>query len=198
MNEIIFVLGYELTDKLEMHPILIESLKEALKLYNENKERQIIVSGFKPYIHEDLSVPTEASLMSKWLIDHNVSEKNISKEETTQSSVEQLCWLKEQIEKEKISRVYIVCSEFFSNRIKLYSDHIFFNFDIPIEIISASVTKSIAKDFQLIEKEKYIKAKEWLLNIEYGDCKKMLSDMKEYKQKIKDKIIDYPFLNSKK
>ena len=93
-------------------------------LWKENPERMIIASGGIG-IKEKLlmtfdDVPELSEVIKKELIDLGVPEKNIIKENRSNSTYTQLLFLPKILEKEKIEKAYIVSNEWHLSRIKAF------------------------------------------------------------------------------
>lgn len=76
--KVIVVLGYKLNDDASMDDLLKERLDLCLKLLNEEHYDKVIVSGGCP-TPPGLEI-SEADVMAKYLIEHNINEDMIIKE----------------------------------------------------------------------------------------------------------------------
>lgn len=127
MPKLIMCLGYHLEPDNSVHPVLKNRLLDAANFCKSNKNSTLLLMGSSPYGDLRKDKISEASAMKKYL-EENFSEElggtKIITKETTASTVEQLCYLKEFIAKEKlnISDLVVVSSEFFSDRVKLYAE----------------------------------------------------------------------------
>jgi len=139
---------------------------------------------------------SEASLMKEFLENNfNKKIKNIKiiKEEKTTSTVEQLCYLKKFIKKEKYKHtdLIIVSSEFFGNRVKLYVEYIL-GTKKGITFIESSIPSNLASRFKKVEKGKLVRIKNWFKNHKKGDDKSILKEQKEFQNKVKKGEIVQP------
>jgi hypothetical protein len=127
---------------------------------------------------------SEASAMKKYLEENFSGELKgieVITEEGTSSTVEQLCYLKEFIEKEKLNfpDLIIISSEFFSERVKLYAEYVFGTID-GIIFISSAVPAEIKEKFEKAEEFKLKEGRDWLAGHKKGDDKAILKEQKEF------------------
>ncbi|CAJ1180119.1 YdcF family protein [Companilactobacillus paralimentarius] len=104
-------------------PILSERLEKTIQLYNNfERKPQIIVSGSKS---SESSYETEAEMMRKYLIDHNIPESAIIKEDESINTVQNLEYSAIEIhqtwQKKTRPRVIIVTSDYHIPRTKWHA-----------------------------------------------------------------------------
>jgi hypothetical protein len=182
MSKLIVCLGYHLNRDNSLNVVLENRLKDAANLCRENTKSMLLLMGSSLY--GDRRQISEASAMRDYL------EKNFSKEimgikviteENTLSTVEQLCFLKKFMEKEKInlSDLIIVSSEFFSERVKLYAEYIFGSTE-GIIFMDSRVPLEKADNFKEAEEFKLKEGEKWLARHKKGDDKAILEEQKEF------------------
>jgi hypothetical protein len=139
---------------------------------------------------------SEALVMKRYL------EKNFKKqlkntkiitEEKTTSTVEQICFLKKLIKKEKFlySDVVIVSSKFFGNRVKLYTEYIL-GTNKGIIFLESKIPKNLEARFKKVEEGKLKVVQNWFKKHKKGDDKKILKEQKIFQRKVKEGKINQP------
>jgi vancomycin permeability regulator SanA len=192
--EIIFVLGYTLNEDGTIREMLKNRLEDTFKLYKADNTRQIIVTGAIPYTETRIPQKSQAEVMKEYLINKGINQKAIIIEDKSQSSVEQLCWLHEQIDLQKLaspSKIIVIANEFFDKRVEVYCKYIL-GPNIKFEVFGSQVPKDVRDDFAKVEADKTLKAINWLQNIEPGNYKQILNEQLSFLQKIVKKEVDYP------
>ena len=105
MSKLIVCLGYHLESDNSVSLVLKNRLFDAVNLCKKNKNSTLLLMGLSSYGDLRNDRISEASAMKKYL-EENFNEElgntKIITEETTASTVEQLCYLKEFIKKEKL------------------------------------------------------------------------------------------------
>jgi len=188
MSKLIVCLGYRLEPNDSISPVLINRLLDVVSQYNDNEDFTLLLMGSSLYGDSRKEKISEASVMEKYLRD-NFKEKlkgaKMIIEETTASTVEQLCYLKEFIEKEKLdfSNLVIVSSEFFGDRVRLYAEYVFGTID-GIIFIDSIVPAEIREKFQKAEEFKLKEGKKWLMRHEKGNSRRILKEQIEFQNKV--------------
>lgn len=184
MSKLIVCLGYHLEKNNSIPPVLKNRLLDAVNFCKSNKNSILLLMGSSPYGDLRKDKISEASAMKKYLKE-NFSEEirsaKIITEETTASTVEQLCYLKEFIAKEKLnlSDLVIVSSEFFSDRVKLYAEYILGSID-GIVFIDSLVPAEIKEKFQEVEDYELKEGINWLNIYKKGDDQAILRAQREF------------------
>jgi hypothetical protein len=125
MSKLIVCLGYHLEPDNSISLVLENRLKDTAEICSKNGNSALLLMGSSPYGDSGENKISESSVMKEYLT-NNFGEKlqgiKIITEETTTSTVEQICYLKKYMEREKInlSDLVIISSKFFSERVKLY------------------------------------------------------------------------------
>lgn len=193
MAKLITCLGYNLQSDNSVHPILVNRLKDTVEQCRKNKNSILLLMGSSPFQNSENSVVSEASAMKKYLLSNfNNLPKDIKilTEETTTSTVEQLCYLKKFVETKKLNYpdIIIISSEFFGDRVKLYVEYVFGTTQ-GIIFVESSIPKDSIAEFKKIEEVKIQQAKTWLKDYKKGDDKTILAEQKVFQNKvIKGKI----------
>ena len=188
MSKLIVCLGYRLGLDNSVPRVLKNRLLDAVNFCKNNNNSILLLMGSSPYGDLRKDKISEASAMKKYL-QENFSEKlggtKIITEETTVSAMEQLCYLKEFIEKEKfnLSDLVIVSSEFFSDRIKLYLEYVFGSID-GIVFIDSLVPVEIKEEFKKAEEYKLSEGIKWLNGHKKGDHQTILKKQREFQNKV--------------
>ena len=193
MKNIIACLGYNPNNDGVMLPIMEERIKETIRLCRENPGSLAILSGGPTFRGGSTG---DLSLAAKKYIEQNSedilpnTEFVLTNEYT--STIRELCMLREMIDKQtEPSRLTIVASEFFVDRVKLYSEYIFENLD-NIKFIGSQVPTEGMEGLREIEALKLQKGHEWLDGYRKGDYRKILGEQEAYEQKILRGEIDHP------
>jgi hypothetical protein len=122
-----------------------------------------------------------------------MSSKQLLTEEVSTSSVEQLCTLREMIKSPPTehTKIVLIASEYFIERVKLYVDYIFGSTE-KFEFIGSSIPTALASDFSAVESEKHSKAAKWLAPHKKGDYRSILKEQKEFESKVKQRQVSHP------
>jgi len=193
MAQLIFVLGYTLNKDNTIPSTLKQRLLYAVDLFNKNKNRIIIVTGSKPYTGNMSATKTQASVMKEFLLNKRIPKEKIFTEDKTQSAIEQLCWLRDKIEKksfpfDQINKIYIIASQWFDKRVKIFCKYILYQ-SIDYKVVGVKVDKKIENEFKNTEEEKFKQTQEWFQKeFKYGDYKLILKKQLEFQNnKLKQK-----------
>ena len=196
MSKLIVCLGYHLEPDNSVPSVLKNRLLDAVNLCKNNNNSILLLMGSSPYWDLGKDKISEALAMKKYLAE-NFSEElggiKIITEETTVSTVGQLCYLKEFIVREKLnlSDLVIVSSEFFSDRVKLYAEYVLGSID-GIIFIDSSVPAEIKEKFQKAEKYKLSEGIKWLNIYKKGDDQTILRAQREFQNKVMEGKIKQP------
>ena len=196
MSKLIVCLGYRLELDNSISLVLKNRLLDAIRLCKNNENPVLLLMGSSLYGDMRENKISEASAMKKYL-EENFKEElediRILTEETTLSTVEQLCYLKDFVEKKKInlSDLVVVSSEFFGDRVKLYAEYVFGKID-GIIFIDSLVPAEIREKFQKAEEYKFKEGVVWLRGHKKGDDKEILKEQKEFQSKVVKGEIKQP------
>jgi hypothetical protein len=107
-------------------------------------------------------------------------------EDKTTSTVEQLCYLKKFIKKEKIkhSNLIIVSSKFFGDRVKLYVEYIFGTKE-GVVFIESAIPKNLSVRFKKVETYKLKEVQTWFKGHKKGDDETILKEQEIFQIKVK-------------
>lgn len=188
MSKLIVCLGYHLPQDNSIPVILENRLKNVARLCIENPDSTLLLMGSSPYGESGKNKASEASVMKEYLeinFEKNLTYVKIITEETTTSTVEQLCYLKSFLQAQKLnsSDLFIVSSEFFSERVKLYAEYIFGIID-GIIFIESAVPPEARERFKELENEKIKEGIKWLAHIKKGDDATILREQQEFQRKV--------------
>lgn len=188
MSKLIVCLGYNLLSDNSISPILENRLKDALKMCMENGDPTLLLMGGSSY-HGSAEYTVSQARAMKEFLEQNFSEKikdiKVEIEEVTSSTVEQLCYLKEFIKLRRFSPadVVIISSEFFNERVKLYTEYVLGT--IEGIVFFGSVVPGEAKEkFKFTETEKLEQAQNWLKDHEKGDDKTILEEQRIFQAQV--------------
>ena len=184
MPKLIVCLGNRLNPHNSLSPVLINRLLDAVNLCRKNVNPVLLLMGSFPYGDLRKDKISEASAMKRYLEENfkeELKETKIITEETTQSTVEQLCYLKKFIQKEgfNFSDLIIISSEFFSDRVKLYTEYIFGTID-GIIFINSIVPMDMLGKFREAEEFKIKEGQDWLKGQRKGDDETILIEQKKF------------------
>lgn len=202
MKELIVCLGYSLRKNGSLPKILENRLIDCAKLCSRKPRSTLLLMGSHYYSNVNTNLPSQASAMKKYLMGKYVNELRSIKviiEEETASSVEQICYLKKLLTKDESelsrenTKITIVSSEFFNDRVKLYVKYIFGSIK-SFAFIPSEVPENMRENFRKVELEKYKKARKWLSGHIKGDSKSILKEQKEFQKKIREGKVNYPSL----
>jgi hypothetical protein len=192
MQKIIACLGYRLNPDGSINPILQNRLNDSVIESTENPNSILILMGSSMYREKDSAKISEAEAMKKYL-EKNFSESlkdvKILTEQNSTSAVEQICFLKENIQ--DASSLVIISSEFFGDRVKLYVEYIFGTTN-GITFIESKLPDTIKEKFKEIEAGKLTKAIEWLKNHTKGDFETILKEQKAFQDKVNEGMFKHP------
>ncbi len=191
MAKIIVCLGYHLNSDGSIHPILKNRLKDSVAEIAKNPDSILMLMGSSLYSETDSIKIPEAKAMQKYLENNfssSLKNTKIITEENSASTIEQLCFLKENIP--NIADLIIISSEFFGNRVRLYAEYIFDVTD-GITFIESKLPDDIREKFKEIEANKLAKAIAWLKNHQKGDFQKILEEQKAFQDKVREGKVIY-------
>lgn len=199
MPKLIVCLGYHLASDNSVSSVLKNRLLDTMKLCRDNKNSTLLLMGFSPYGNLRKDKISEASAMKKYLeenFNRELGDTKVITEETTTSTVEQLCYLKEFIEKQKLnlSDLVIVSSEFFGDRVKLYVEYIF-GTNRDIIFIESLIPPETADEFKKTEEQKLKEVITWLGKHKKGDDQAILKEQKDYQNKVVKGEIKQPWVS---
>jgi hypothetical protein len=196
--KLVACLGYNLKEDNSIHPILENRLRDSVDVCVKNNESVLILMGGVDYRDQGQQKVSQVSVMKKFL-DENFKEElentKIIVEENTTSTIEQLCYLRELIDsgefKLKYSDLVVVASEFFIERVKLYSEYIF-NTNENITFIGSDIPESIFEQFKNTEENKLREAQIWLKDYKRGDYEEILNRQKNFQEQVQKGKTNYP------
>jgi hypothetical protein len=188
MQKLIVCLGYRLRPDNSISPVLQNRLLDVVKLCSSNNVSTLLLMGSSSYGSLKMDKISEAVAMKEFL------EKNFSvelagikiiTEETTKSTVEQMCLLKNFIKKEGLqySDLIVVSSKFFSDRVKLYAEYVFGTID-GIVFIDSAVSPEMEEEFRKAEEFKLREGKNWLKHHKKGDDRTILKEQRTFQSKV--------------
>lgn len=188
MYKLVVSLGYDLRSDNSIHTILENRLKNAVDFCSKYKDSDLLLMGASSYRKAGEGLVSQASVMRDYLLKNFARELEgvkIMTEETTTSTVEQLCYLKKFIEKEKLkySDLVIVSSKFFGDRVKIYSEYIFGNTS-GIIFVESEVPPEMVERFQKVEAQKFKEIQSWLKDHKKGDDQNILKEQKEFQGRV--------------
>jgi hypothetical protein len=188
MSKFIVCLGYRLPPDNSFPAVLENRLLDAVKLCRENNGSTLLLMGAKRYGDLGEAKISEARAMKEYLeqnFGQELKRVKVLTEESTVSAMEQICYLKKLIEKEKInfSDVVIVSSQFFTERIKLYAEYVFSATD-GIIFIGSLVPQEIMEEFKEAEEQKLKDGINWLKSFKKGDDRAILKAQKDFQAKV--------------
>jgi uncharacterized SAM-binding protein YcdF (DUF218 family) len=134
----IVILGHPALKDGSPSPILRERIKKGIELYNNKISSKIICTGAavkNEYI--------EAEIIKKELLEAGISEKEIICEYRAKSTWDNIKYLKEIMEKEKMNEVVIVSNPAHVRRASIYAE----KFGIKHTIEESNIPKEIPKIF---------------------------------------------------
>lgn len=186
MRNLIFCLGFNPKNDGVILPILEERLKDCMELCKKTPGSLLILSGGYTFRERDPNGTDQSLLMKKYVQDHapNILDTTeIITDNRASTTVRELCFLREFIDSaEKKFKVTIVASDFFIDRVRLYSEYIFQNLE-DIEYVPSAVPSN-EMPFQEIEADKYKKGVEWLQGHKKGDYITILNEQDDFEKKI--------------
>ena len=196
MSKLIVCLGYSLKPDNSVHSVLENRLIDVVNLCKQNVGFTLLLMGSSRYGDLRQDKISEASAMKDYLdkkFRKALEGVKIITEETTQSTVEQLCYLKKFLEREKINLadLVIVSSEFFSERVKLYAEYIFGTID-GVTFIGSSIPTEMVENFKRAEGHKIAEGKKWLKDIRKGDDEGILKEQKAFQSGVLKGEIKQP------
>ena len=192
MSKIIACLGYHLNPDGSINSILQNRLNDSITEINKNPNSVLMLMGSFMYREKNSAGISEAEAMKKYLetnFDGSLKDIKILTEENSTSTVEQLCFLKQEIP--NISDLIIVSSEFFGDRVKLYAEYIFGTTN-GITFIESKLPDDIKEKFKEVEADKFTKAVEWLKNHKKGDFITILEEQKAFQKQVIEGRINHP------
>ena len=134
----IVILGYPALKDGTPSPILRERIKKGIELYNKKIASKIICTGSavkNEYI--------EAEIIKKELLKTGISEKKIICENKSRSTWDNIKYLKDIMEKEKLHEVVIVSNPAHVRRASIYAE----KFGIKHTVEESNIPKEIPKIF---------------------------------------------------
>jgi len=196
MSKLIVCLGYNLQPDNSIPSILENRLKDTIKLCNENKNSVLLLMGASLYQDSRENIISEALAMKNYLeknFKQEIKSIKMLTEETSTSTVEQLCYLKKFIKKEKFnySDVVIISSQFFIDRVKFYAEYIF-DTSTGIIFIESAMPQNLVGHFQSVEEGKFKQAQGWLKNHRKRDDQTILIEQKVFQNQVKKGKINQP------
>lgn len=175
-------------------PILEERLKDCIDLCRKNSDSLLVLSGGYTFRKKDPNGQDQSLLMKKYVEEHAadiLASTEILTENSASSTVRELCFLREFIDKEKTKfYITIVASEVFVERVKLYSEYIFENFNAFNFLASRVPDEEMA--FKQVEKDKLKKGIKWLSGHKKGDYRAILGEQDAFEKQIINGEIDHP------
>jgi len=131
--------------------LLKPRLDRAIEYLKKSPDTKVIVSG------KGRGEYTEAEVMMKYLIDHDIDSKRILQENRAQSTRENLIFSKEIAKKENVSeRFLVVTNNYHQLRASIYAK----DYGVVTEALSAPTTWYML--FPLSERERYLIVTEWM------------------------------------
>jgi uncharacterized SAM-binding protein YcdF (DUF218 family) len=134
----IVILGYPALKDGSPSPILHERIKKGIELYNKKLSSKIICTGAavkNEYI--------EAEVIKKELLKAGISEKEIICENKSKSTWDNIKYLKDIMEKEKLNEVVIVSNPAHVRRASIYAE----KFGIKHTVEESNIPKEMQKIF---------------------------------------------------
>ena len=192
MSKIIACLGYHLNPDGSINPILQNRLNDSVAEITKNPNSILMLMGSSMYREKNPVRTSEAGVMKKYLETNfggNLKDIKILTEENSTNAVEQLCFLKQEVQ--NISDLTIVSSEFFGDRVKLYAEYIFGTAN-GITFIESKLPHDIKEKFKEVETDKFTKAVEWLKNHKKGDFEAILKEQKAFQDKVTEGKVNHP------
>jgi len=196
MSKLIVCLGYRLEPDNSINPILKNRLKDTADICAKHKNSTLLLMGAFVYKNARKNTKSEAFVMKKYLQENftqKIKDIKIITEENTTSTVEQICYLKKIIKKNKFkySDLIIVSSKFFGNRVKLYVEYIF-GTKKGVNFVESAIPKNLEIRFKKIETFKLKQIQDWLKDHKKGDDKRILREQKIFQNKILKGKIKQP------
>ena len=193
MKNLIACLAFNPNNDGAILPIMESRLKDIISLCRDNPKAKLVLMGGPTF--RDTSTGNQSLEMKEYIeksaADILANTETVLTNEGT-STVRELCILREMIEQEGgETRLTIVASEFFVDRVKLYAEYIFGNLR-NIDFVASEVPAEGREGFQRIEEIKLQKGHEWLDGREKGDYKKILGEQEAFEQKVIRGEIDHP------
>ncbi len=187
MKNVIVCLGFSPNDDGVILPILKNRLDNAVDLCRKNPGSTLILMGSLTYRNTNPNMLGQSLVMRKYIEEKAPDILEITEiilEDRCSSTVAELSFLREFIDREQIEgKIFVVASEFFVERVKVYARYILQNYE-NINFIGSKVPDDEAREFENIEKDKLKKAEEWLDGHEKGDYQTILREQKEFEIKV--------------
>ncbi len=193
MNNLIACLSFNPNNNDAILPILESRLQEVIKLCREQPEAELVLMGgatFRAESTGDLSLAMKQYLETQApdVLDHR--KVHLTNEGT--STVRELSMLREMTNQEtERPKVTIVASEFFVDRVKLYTEYIFGDLN-RIEFVASRVPDEGREGLQEIEETKFVKGQEWLAEHEKGDYQRILREQEIFEGQVRRGEIEHP------
>ena len=196
MSKLIVCFGYRLEPDNSINPILKNRLRDTANICAKNKNSTLLLMGAFVYKNVRKNTKSEAFVMKKYLQENfpqKIKDTKILTEEKTTSTVEQICYLKKFIKKNKFrySDLIIVSSKYFGNRVKLYAEYIF-GTKKGVIFVESAIPKNLEIRFKKIETFKLKQMQGWLKGHKKGDDKRILKEQKNFQNKILKGEIKQP------
>jgi hypothetical protein len=198
MPKLIACLGYDLKEDNSIDPILENRLRDSVDLCVKNPGSTLLLMGGQHYQDDRKNRVSQAFAMKTFLqtnFFNELKDTKIMVEKNTTSTIEQLCYLKKLIDFKEIefdySDLVIVSSQFFADRVKLYSEYIF-STDKNIIFIESDIPLGVLGQFKATEEEKLKEAQNWLKDYKKGDYQAILIQHKAFQDLVKKGQINQP------
>lgn len=187
MKRLITCLGFNPNNDGIILPILENRLLKIISVCRENPNSILILMGGNTFRKPNPDSVDQSLEMKKYIEatapDVILSTNIILKNKYT-TTIRELCGLREISDTGYTDLpITIVVSEFFIERVKLYTEYIFGNIE-NIEFVASNVPEESAESFKQIEELKLEKGYQWLNGYVKGDYKKLLEEQDAFEKKI--------------
>jgi hypothetical protein len=194
MKNLIVCLGFSPNDDGMLLPVLKNRLDDAVDLCRKNPGSTLILMGSFTYRSANQGVSGQSTSMRKYIEETAADILEVTEiilEDGCSSTVAELCFLREFIDREQIEgKIFVVASEFFVERVKVYASYILRNY-LEISFVGSKVFEDEVGEIKSIEMEKLKKAQEWLRGHERGDYQTILREQKEFERKVLSGEIEH-------
>jgi len=198
MKNLVVSLGYNPNDDGEILPILEARLQDAIKLCRENPGTTLLLMGGTTFRNTNPSALNQSLIMKKYIEDNApdiLANTEIITESSALSTVAELAFLREFLQKQSAEKITVIASEFFVERVKLYSEYIFPEGQ-EVNFVASQVPTDEKDEFGKIEMDKLEKGRRWLEGHVKGDYQTILREQKEFETKIITGEIKHPISRS--
>ncbi len=171
--DIIAVLGYTVSDNTEEFPSHV--------LPRLQKVAQLFQDGIAPYIalcgkwsitkdrHGIVPTQTEAEKMKQILLNLEIPEERIFKEEYSKDTIGNAYYLKKEIVvPKKFTKILVVCADYHVERASFIFQRVFGN-EYTIDFIGTQTEENKSADFRYFQKTIYHNQKEFLSPMNEGE-----------------------------